>query len=494
MTRDLAAIVDRFAGVRVAVIGDGMLDTYLAGRAGRLCREAPVPIVTLDERHDAPGGAANTAANLRQLGATVRYLGVIGDDDAGARLRNAMAALGMEIDDLVVEPSRATLHKQRVLADGQLLVRVDDGSTAPLAHSTERRLLAALAELHAWADALVVSDYAYGVVSDALVARLAELRSTSRGVLVADAKDVRRVAALRPTAVKPNYAEACALVGQPSHAALDGRAENVTANTSALLAACGAENIVVTLDGDGSLLIRPGCPPYRTYARPVSNDRAAGAGDTVAATLALALAVGAAPPQAVDLAAAAASVAVAKPRTATCTAEELRALLAGSKQPASLEELGRRLDLERSQGRTIVFTNGCFDILHPGHVTYLGRAKALGDVLVVAVNSDDSVRRLKGPGRPVNSLADRMAVLAGLGCIDYLIAFEHDTPMEVIASLRPDIVTKGGDYTEDRLPEAQLVRRLGGEVRILPFVDERSTTRIIERIGAVTAAGISRAP
>ncbi|HEX2141657.1 MAG TPA: D-glycero-beta-D-manno-heptose 1-phosphate adenylyltransferase, partial [Candidatus Limnocylindria bacterium] len=212
-----------------------------------------------------------------------------------------------------------------------------------------------------------------------------------------------------------------------------------------------------------------------------------------AACLALAMAAGIEPPTGVELASAAAAVAVGKRGTATCTVDELLATVSGGPVAPDREALARRVALEKRRGRRIVFTNGCFDILHSGHVAYLEQARALGDVLVVAVNGDESVRRLKGPGRPVNALPDRLEVLSALASVDYVVSFDEDSPQALIEALRPDVVAKGGDYSEETLPEAELVRGMGGEVRILPFVADRSTTRIIERIGArhePTPAGV----
>jgi D-beta-D-heptose 7-phosphate kinase/D-beta-D-heptose 1-phosphate adenosyltransferase len=276
-------LVGRLSGIRVAVIGDAMLDSYLDGHAGRLCREAPVPIVSVTSRRDAPGGAANTAANVRNLGGEVRLLGITGDDPDAERLRAALAAAGVPEDDLLADPARATLAKQRVTAEQQLLLRVDTGSTQPPEPALQRRLVERLAELHAWADAIIVSDYAYGVVSDELLAALAELQRRERRPLIADAKDPRRLAPARPVAVKPNYEEACRLLGLELLHGTDARAGQVGPHAARLAELTGADNVVVTLDGDGSVLLRRGHAPYRTYATAVSNDHAAGAGDTFVA-------------------------------------------------------------------------------------------------------------------------------------------------------------------------------------------------------------------
>ena len=266
------------------------------------------------------------------------------------------------------------------------------------------------------------------------------------------------------------------------------RAQQIASQAGRVFELTGAQIAAVTLDLDGALVLDRGGPPYRTYARPVrpaSGGRTAGAGDTYSSALCLALAAGAQTAQAAELAAAASAVVVDKERTAVCSAQELRASLSSEdKFVASSGTLAARVAFHRQQGQRIVFTNGCFDILHSGHITYLNRAKALGDILIVGLNADGSVRRLKGPGRPINRLEDRAQVLAALSSIDYIVAFDEDTPSNLIRAVRPDIFVKGGDYTWDALPEAPLVEELGGAVQILAYVEDHSTTGIIERIRA----------
>lgn len=250
-----------------------------------------------------------------------------------------------------------------------------------------------------------------------------------------------------------------------------------------LLEVTGARIAAVTLDTEGARFVTRDRPPYRTYARPAQHARAAGAGDTFASALAMALAAGADVAGAAEIASAAAAVVVDKEGTATCTLAELRAALSGSDKLApDLPTLLGRLESRRRAGERIVLTNGCFDILHRGHITYLSAAKALGDVLVVGLNTDAGVRRLKGAGRPINQLEDRAAVLAALSSVDHVIAFDEDTPIELVRAVRPHVFVKGGDYTLDRLPEAEVVRAQGGEIRILPYVRDRSTTSVIERV------------
>jgi D-beta-D-heptose 7-phosphate kinase / D-beta-D-heptose 1-phosphate adenosyltransferase len=480
----LPQTIDRFAGLNVLVVGDAMLDSYLEGTSGRLCPEAPVPVVNVTGRRDAPGGAANAAVNARALGAGVQFLALVGGDDEGCLLRKALAARDVSAEHLVVCPARRTQAKQRVVASGQILVRFDQGDGGPLEPDCERALIDRLKALWRRADAVLVSDYGYGVVSARLIETIARLQRRHPRVLVADGKRLGALREVGLTAAKPNYREALALLGLAAEAG-DDRAARLTAHGPRVLAETGAGIAAVTLDVDGALVFERGRPPYRTYATPRPPGHAAGAGDTYVAALALAVAAGADTPAAAELAAAAAAVVVAQDGTAACTARELRDRVAGGgKVAADRASLAGCLAEERRRGRRIVFTNGCFDVLHRGHVIYLSRAKALGDLLVVGVNSDEGIRRLKGPTRPLNCLDDRLEVLAALSCVDHLVAFDEDTPHELIRALRPDVFVKGGDYTRDRLPEAALVEELGGVVRILPYLEERSTTGLIERIRA----------
>ncbi len=482
----LPHFIAAFASLNVLVIGEAMLDVYLSGTTGRLCREAPVPIVDVATRQVVPGGAANSAINARSLGASVRLLAVVGDDAEAGWLRASLAARGLMTDpaDLLVDSDRQTLAKHRVVAAAQLLVRFDQGTTTRIKPSTEERLIARLVELFPQMDAVIVSDYGYGILTPRVIATLAQLQEEDPRVVVVDSKNLPTYHAVAPTAVKPNYAEAAGLLDWDHH---DGpgsdRADRIAAAADEILNLTGARIAAVTLDTDGALVVERDRVPYRTYARAEHHSRAAGAGDTFLTTLALSLAAGADTPAAAELASAAAAVVVGHEGTVPCSVAELLARVApGTKPVADAAMLAARLEAERRRGARVVFTNGCFDILHRGHVTYLSAAKALGDILVVGVNSDAGIRRLKGPDRPINTLEDRVEVLAALSCVDHLIPFDDDTPERLIAALRPDVFVKGGDYTIDRLPEAPLVQELGGIVRILPFVADRSTTRIIERI------------
>ncbi len=285
------------------------------------------------------------------------------------------------------------------------------------------------------------------------------------------------------TAVKPNYDETLRLLGGRAAARGAARAEMMARHGERLLDITGAQIAAVTLDTEGALFFERGRAPYRTYARPGDHTRAAGAGDTFASALALALAAGGDVAASAEIASAAAATVVAKEGTATCSLGELRGYVAGDDKVApDLPTLLERLNMARRAGKRVVLTNGCFDILHRGHIGYLNAAKALGDLLVVGVNTDATVRRLKGSTRPINALDDRTAVLAGLSAVDHIVAFEEPTAVELCAAVRPHVFVKGGDYTRDRLPEAAVVEAHGGEVRLLPYLRDQSTTSIIERV------------
>ncbi|HEY9738270.1 MAG TPA: D-glycero-beta-D-manno-heptose 1-phosphate adenylyltransferase [Trichocoleus sp.] len=481
-TSRLLDLIDRFAQLKVLVIGEAILDGYLQGGATRLCREAPVPIVDVDQRQYAPGGAANTAANVASLGGETYFLSVIGCDYEGDRLREALAERDVRLDDLLSHPQRRTLTKQRVMASSHLLVRFDQGSTDAITGEVEELLIQKLVQRFPTCDAVVISDYAYGIFTPRVIETLGQLQSEHSRVIVADSKRLQTYAEVGVTAVKPNYDETVQLLRLPKLSGHE-RVEQMSRYGQSVLKIAGTQMAALTLDEDGAVIFVGDRPPSRTFAKPAPGSHATGAGDTYVATLALALGAGADPNAAASLAAMATAVIVQEEGTTCCNPLALRrTLFDQNKRIFNHTELVSLVDQHRALGKRVVFTNGCFDILHSGHVTCLEQAKALGDVLIVGVNSDESVRQLKGPTRPVNSLSDRLTVLAALGCVDYVVPFSDRTPRELIRIIRPDVYAKGGDYTRDTLPETPLIEELGGEVRILPYLDNRSTTNLIQQI------------
>jgi D-beta-D-heptose 7-phosphate kinase / D-beta-D-heptose 1-phosphate adenosyltransferase len=489
MNAQLFDLMHRFSSVNVLVVGDAMLDEYLEGQTHRLSREAPVPVVSITERNDAPGGAANTALNIQAMGGKGTLLSVIGTDPDGALLRRALEDAGVDTAYVIGHPYRQTLAKRRVAAGGQMIVRYDQGSAGSIDTRTEDVLVEHLRRLFLQSDAVIISDYGYGVLTPRVIDTLRILQTEHPRVIVADAKDLAAYREVGVTAVKPNYGEAVTLLALPKLEGACARAEQMAPYTERVLELTGAQIAAITLDTEGALVVERDSLPYRTYAQAAPDSRAAGAGDTFVAALTLALCAGADTASAAEMAQAAAHIVVTKPGTTICSSLELEEfLLGGDKFFTDPERLASRLDTERGACRRIVFTNGVFDILHRGHIAYLNQAKALGDILVVGVNTDEGVRRLKGPSRPINNLEDRIQVLAGLSSVDYLVAFDEPTPAELMRVLRPDVFVKGGDYTRDRLPEAKVIEEYGGVVQILPFVDNHSTTYTIERIREVYAS------
>jgi D-beta-D-heptose 7-phosphate kinase / D-beta-D-heptose 1-phosphate adenosyltransferase len=483
MDKKLFEIMDEFASLNVIVIGEAMLDTYLRGSSDHLSYEAPVPVVSIAERDDIPGGAANTAINVKTLKSRVHFLSVIGNDAEGRALLDVLEEQKVSTDHVYVDCYRQTLAKQRVMAETQMVVRFDQGSTDPIDTEAEDFLIERLQELFPTCDAVIISDYDYGIFTQRLIKTLERLQKQHPTIIVADSKQLTRFRKLNLTAVKPNYSQAIQLLNLPKLDDFNSRIEQIVRHGDRILEITNAQITAVTLDRDGALIFERDRPLYRTYARPAPHLTTSGAGDTFVAALTLALTTGASTPAATEIASAAASIVVQKNGTSACFVEELLGYFSGEEKILTdTFLLAARVAAYRHQGLKVVFTNGCFDIIHRGHITYLNQAKEFGDILIIGVNSDESVQRLKGPNRPINNLEDRIQVLNAFSCVDHIVAFHEDTPHELIKVVKPDIFVKGGDYTRETLPEAPLVEELGGEVHILPYVKHKSTTNVIERI------------
>jgi D-beta-D-heptose 7-phosphate kinase / D-beta-D-heptose 1-phosphate adenosyltransferase len=481
---DLINSSNAFASQNVLVLGEAILDSYLRGTSERLCQEAPVPIVDIHETTYLPGGAANTAANLSSLGAQVTFLSVIGDDEPGSRLLQTLEQGHIAADHVVRTPNRNTLAKQRIFAGSQIVVRFDQGSIDPLDTETEAKLIKQLERLYESSEAIVISDYNHGLITPRVLQALARLQRDDPRVMVVDSKQPKAYRHVEVTAVKLNYEEAIGLLGMAKVHGDEDRLEQIQQHGQKVLDLTQAQIAAITLDRSGALIFHRGDEaPYRTYAEPQPDSQAAGAGDTFVSALALSLTAGAPMEHAAEIASAAASIVVVKSGTSVCSLEELKEFFSTDEKVIhDVFQLALRVALYRRTGRRIVFTNGCFDILHRGHITYLNRAKALGDILIVGLNSDRSVQNLKGPNRPINALEDRAQVLAALSCVDHIVPFDSSTPHDLIRRIKPDVFVKGGDYTRETLPEASLVDELGGRVEILPYLESYSTTRVIEKI------------
>lgn len=464
----------RYDQAAVLVVGDVMLDRYWHGGTSRISPEAPVPVVKVEQIEDRPGGAANVALNIAALGAPAVLVGVTGDDEAALSLRNSLAAAGVQahFQQIAEQP---TIVKLRVLSRHQQLLRMDfeehfrTNATA-LAADVER-LLSGI-------KVLVLSDYGKGALQNHQA--LIQLARAKGIAVLADPKgkdfSIYRGASL----ITPNLSEFETIVGHCRDEA------ELVAKGDALMRELELGALLVTRGEHGMTLLRPEQAPLHLPARAREVFDVTGAGDTVISTLAASIAAGEELPQAVALANLAAGIVVAKLGTAAISAPELRRAVQreeGSERGVvSLDQLLLALEDARAHGEKIVFTNGCFDILHAGHVSYLEQARAEGDRLVLAVNDDASVSRLKGPGRPINAVDRRMAVLAGLGAVDWVVSFSEDTPENLLRAVKPDVLVKGGDYGIDGVVGADFVRAYGGEVRVLGLVENSSTTAIVEKI------------
>lgn len=509
------SLLQRFSSLRALVIGDAMLDSYFEGEASRLCREGPVPIVRKTAELHLPGGAANTAANLRSLGAEVDFLSLVGRDTVGALLQTELQNRRIATRWLLESPAVSTLHKLRILADGQYVVRLDEGNLGQggtLTPDLQQRLLAGLEELYPTCDLVVVSDYCYGSVHRTLVERLRELQRAHPRVLLVDSKDLHAFREVPATVLTPNYTEACQLVEQEQVQSSKDiwDLEHVEHLGKQLIARLATEHVAITLGSQGVLLVDRQRSVCHLPAHPVEHANDIGAGDSFASAMALALAAGGTVRESAHIGIEASCIAVTKRWTALVSHQELQQRLAQRVELPGAPENARQIELAelletlepiRQNGQRIVFTNGIFDILHIGHTYLLRQARMLGDVLVVGINSDSSARRLKGKGRPINNERERMALVAALDAVDYVLLFDEDTPIELIRALRPHVHVKGGDYTHKSLPETEAVHAGGGRIVIIPLEDGKSTSNTIARIAAITAqvqappfAGTSQTP
>lgn len=475
-------IVAQFSNKKVLVIGDAILDTYVKGTTDRLCREAPVPVLNVLRQEHRCGGAANTAINLAALGAKTYFLAVTGRDDNGRHLRRVLRGHGVSAAGLVQSPGRTTSAKKRLTVDDNILLRVDEGQAGPIDPAAEAALIGKIQKLYARTDAVILSDYGYGTLTEGVLAVIGQLQAGQPKPLVVDSKNLARFKSLRPLAVKPNYEESLKLLNL-LRAAPGKRAEQLMARGEELLDVTGARCVAATLDSEGVVVLQRGGLPRAIPVTPRSNRNSIGAGDTFISAMTLAMACGVDPGQGAEIGSIAASVTMQKEGTSLCTVEELKACFAQApKQVADFASLVQKIAACKRANKRIVFTNGCFDILNIAHIDLLHKAKAQGDVLVVGVNSDASTRRLKGAGRPINTLADRLAVLSALQCVDYLIAFEEDNAVNLLHALRPDVFVKGGTYTKETVSEQAFVEEIGCRVVMLPLFDDGCPVNVIRKI------------
>lgn len=466
-----------FSQAKILVVGDLMLDRYWHGPTSRISPEAPVPVVKIEESEERAGGAGNVALNIAALNGTPSLVGLTGQDEPANTLKNRLSHQGVNCQFVELEDC-TTITKLRILSRHQQLIRLDfeDGF-----HSdTGEHLYQAFAEQLSQHDVVLFSDYQKGTLRD-LPQMIALAKEQGKKIII-DPKGTDFSIYKGATLLTPNMSEFEAIVG---HCEND---EHLVEKAEQLQQSLELDALLITRSEKGMTLIQNGQPAVHLPTRARDVYDVTGAGDTVIATLAASVAAGLDLVDATKLANLAASVVVGKVGTATVTVHELRTAM---RQLSDVEQgivsekrLVELVKDAKNHGEKVIMTNGCFDILHAGHVTYLEQAKSLGDRLIVAVNDDDSVKRIKGPERPVNTMNRRMQVLAGLSCVDWVVAFYEDTPTRLICDVSPSVLVKGGDNEPDKIPGGDCVREQGGEVLVMEYVDNCSTTGLIRSIRA----------
>jgi len=470
------ATTPEFGSARIIVIGDVMLDRYWSGQATRISPEAPVPVVKVKTIEERIGGAGNVALNIAKLGGKVTLLSVVGDDAEGETLKRLLEAAGV-VCDFIVERSLRSICKLRVMAQHQQLIRLDFEDT-PIKFNRDalkKTLIRRLPEHNV----VVFSDYGKGTLADVSM-YISSAKQVGVKVLV-DPKGVDYQRYAQADLITPNLAELQAVVGacENEHYLIEkGRA---------LLAQYRIPALLLTRGEAGMTLIQND----QTHSLPAQAKDVfdvTGAGDTVIAVMALGVSLDIPLCESMFLANLAGGIVVGKLGTSTVSLQELTRAMHGDRDSlygiVSEDELAKLFARAKAHDEKIIMTNGCFDLLHAGHVTYLEQAKTLGDRLCVAVNSDASVKQLKGESRPINGLQERMTVLAALACVDWVVAFAEETPERLYCKLLPDVIVKGGDYSTDQVAGGDCVIKAGGEVKILQFVDGQSTTAMINKARA----------
>jgi D-beta-D-heptose 7-phosphate kinase / D-beta-D-heptose 1-phosphate adenosyltransferase len=487
MNSHLIEIVRQFTNSKksIVVIGDVMLDRYLIGNVNRISPEAPVPVVLLKQSEDRAGGAANVAANLTGLGLKAQIIGCIGDDATGILLKKIITDSGIGIDNVIVSKSRPTVSKTRVMSGNQQIVRIDDESAAAFNADENKQLLNNVTKALDTKPAMVIlSDYAKGALSDTTCKTIIEQCKKLNIPVIADPKRRDYSKYKGATTLTPNKketAEACGVDINETEALLKAAEQLKNSLDLEFLAVTRGEEGISLIDNNQIQHI----PATAKKVFDVS-----GAGDTVIATLAAGLVHGLNPHDALQLANIAAGIVVGKVGTVPVTQAELLKTLVSEDGQSQADKICDRAQLAelvsrwKASNQKIVFTNGCFDLLHAGHVTYLEAAKKTGDKLILGLNTDRSVSALKGPTRPVVHEGDRARVLAALASVDAVILFDEDTPLQLIDAIRPDVIVKGDDYTEEQVVGGKEVKSWGGSVKLIPLMQGRSTSNIIKKLGS----------
>jgi D-beta-D-heptose 7-phosphate kinase / D-beta-D-heptose 1-phosphate adenosyltransferase len=472
-------LIRKLKAAPILVAGDVMVDEYILGDVERISPESPVPVVVARDRLRKMGGAGNVVRNIVALGGSVALLGAVGQDNAGQWFRNYCEQNGIDTFWLKDDEPRRTTIKTRVVARNQQIVRIDEENVGELAPELEAAVCHDLESVMPQVKTAVVSDYGKGFLTSGVLGALLKSARAHRVPVLIDPKGMNYSRYKGASYITPNVREASLASGIEIRSR-----ETLIQAARALLDQTAAEGIVITRGRDGSTLVTRD-KDQDFPVKPVEIVDVTGAGDTVIATLALAIASGLSIENAVSLANLAASLVVSRFGAASVTVEEmidsLRQDFRATKN-VSTDQIARVLRDHRLRGQRIVFTNGCFDLFHAGHLELLRKASVLGDVLVVGINSDKSVARIKGAGRPIVPQTDRIELVSALSFVNYVVVFEEDTPLQLIKEVRPDVLVKGEDWKGKRVVGEEIVRARGGKVEFVRLIDGRSTTEIIERI------------
>ncbi len=464
---------------RILVIGDIIRDRYIIGPVERISPEAPVPVLRIEKKLFSLGGAANAAENLIPFGVNVFMCGVVGEDEQGFAVLDELKSKGIDTSGIIKSPERPTSVKTRIIANNQQLLRLDEEDLSPLSDEDESFIISAVGKLVHDVDGVIISDYGKGVVSARLVAETVKLASDAGVKVTVDPKGLDYSKYRGVSALTPNRNEAETASGMPG-APLDRIAGEIKKKT-------GYEYLLITLGPEGMYLDQSLQPAAQIKSRAREVYDVTGAGDTVIALFSAALFSGYSAAESAEFANIAAGIVVGKKGSAVTNPMEMTgwfspySFLSGQKIK-NRQEIDEICTSLRNNGKKIVFTNGCFDLLHFGHIRYLSKAKEKGDILVVGINSDESVKRLKGENRPLLSEKERGGILSALECIDFVTVFEEDTPLEIISGIVPDVLAKGGDYKAEDVVGKDFVENHGGKVEIIPFVEGFSTTGLINEI------------
>ena len=479
----LQQLLQRVAGARVVAVGDLMVDRFVYGEVARISAEAPIPVMARSHESVMLGAAGNVARNVAALGGEVALVGVIGRDGGGKEAKDLVAAEPRIEGYLITDPDRPTTIKTRFVSAGQQLLRVDEETTRPVAGDVERQLVHTITDAARGAGAILISDYGKGVVTQAVIAAAHAAAKAVGAVLIVDSKARSFVRYGAADIIKPNAAELAFAVDAPTETDAE-----IEVALERALGLCECKAVLVTRSAKGmSLAVRGEAVRHFRRPPPEVYDTS-GAGDTTLAAVGASLSAGAPLHEAIEFALLASSVVVQKAGTATASPDELiEAEIIERVAPAEAkigtpDRMGREAARWRERGLKVGFTNGCFDILHRGHIVYLAQAREWCDRLIVGLNTDRSVRALKGEGRPVNDLESRALVLAGLRSVDLVVPFDEETPLGLIEAARPDVLIKGADYSLDGVVGRQLVEGWGGQVRLADLVEGHSTSATIEKL------------